>query len=424
MSIPPDDEIRWSDTAEKKAISEALQYLPDIRKAHADNNMLQSQLLMRSHPDKYDAEIVRRQLSRDGSNQKVAEDMRAIDLSLVLGRHLLAYVKPEFRQHPNPQSPDPELRQMAKDEDRCLLVQLMWKDYEPRHNSPNSGPKPTEAQSLLRWCAARQIAKYLEYDRVEDLRFLVIMESGLMRQVLWVRNSFLLRAPSYLTRLADSPHLPWNRCDADDRTRRYLALNSLIEWDGVQRLQAIFSKRFGKFSKTFKNGKRRDDQKYETNHTSVVRMWYKPTARARKTFTQLKKLQFKTYHFEAAPGKMKLVLAAIVHFRRPNGRGDALRMYNHDDGEQVHVQEDMAYLEDDGWRMGDEDEGEYMLYYVPAPSHPLKPTRELKQRGPSAREMDLDFDLADQPVSGCEADQEDSDLGSDSNADAEDDQED
>ncbi|KAK8137382.1 hypothetical protein PG984_005322 [Apiospora sp. TS-2023a] len=424
MSIPPDDEIRCSDTAEKKAVSEALQYLPDIRKAHADNDMLQSQLLMRSHPVNYDADIVRRQLSRDGSNPKVAEDMRAIDLSLVLGRHLLAYVKPEHRQHPNSQSPDPELRQMAKDEDRCLLVQLMWKDYEPRHNNPNSGPKPTEAQSLLRWCAARQIAKYLEYDRVEDLRFLVIMESGLMRQVLWARTSFLLRAPSYLTRLADSPHLPWNRCDADDRTLRYLALDSLIEWDGVQKLQAIFSKRFGRFKKTFKNGKKRDDRKYETNQMSVMRIRYKPTAGARKTFKQLRRLQLTTYRFESAAGKIQLALAAVVHFRRPNGKGDTLRMYDHDDGEQVHVREELAYLENDDWRIGDEDEGEYMLYYVPAPSRPLQSTREFKPRGPSGRELDLDFDLADQPVSGCEADQEDSDLDSDSDLDAEDDQDD
>ncbi|KAK8012248.1 hypothetical protein PG991_009623 [Apiospora marii] len=227
------------------------------------------------------------------------------------------------------------------------------------------------------------------------------MESDLMRQVLWKRFPFLLRAPFYRKRLADSPHLPWDRYNADDRTRRDSALGSLIEWDGVRNLQAIIRKKFGIVRR--KSGK--FEFMYETNQTSVVRMWYKPTAGARKTFQQLKRLQFKTCQFESAAGKMKLVLAAIVHFRRPDGRGDVLRLYDHDDGEQVHVPEDMAYLEDDDWRMGDENEGEYMLYYVPAPTHPIKSTREMEPRGPSSREMDLDFDLADQPVSGGEEDQ-------------------
>lgn len=303
MSSTQNKKSRWGAAVEKNAIMGALQHLKDIRQTHADNHTRQSHLLIRSHPAIYNASTVRQKLLLEGSNEKVAEDVRAIDLSLVLGRYLQTYVVPDYRKYPDPQSPQPELRQIFEDEQSCLLAELMWKDYEFQNDTKSGRNRSKRAQSFLRWCAAKEIAKSLGYDRVEDLQFLVVMESGLMRQALWKRPPFLLRAPFYHTRPIDSPSTTWKRVDADDQHLKNFALVSLIRWDGVRDLQDIIRKKLD----ISQQGNQQIG--YETNRMAVVRIWHQPTA-------------------------------------------------------------------------------------------------ETTPRGPSARELDLDFELADQPVSDCQEDED------------------
>ncbi|KAK7916801.1 hypothetical protein PG985_010409 [Apiospora marii] len=393
----------WSDVAESRAIAEALQHLPDIRDKDIPR---QDHLLLRSHPAKYSAGVVREQASENESNEPVDEDMRAIDLSIVLGRYLLAYVHPNFRQYPDPDSPDPELRQVADHEKNCLLVQLMFTNYLEA-----SGEMARQAQSLLRWCAARQMAKSLQVDRVADLGFRTVMESPLMQKAFWGRPPFLFTGPFHYYSQSGDPS--FKRVEASGQYRDELSLDSLTKWDGKSELATILQPKVG----YLRQG--RHEFITFTNHMAVVRVWYTPgPGDPRKTFAQLKTLELPTYRSENRPngkvgfliGTEKLVLAAVVHFGRKDGKGDVLRMYGRD-GEQIRVDEDLAYLEDDEWRIGDPDEGEYMLYYVPAPIYPFAPTVELVPRTHPAFDVYRLCADADVPLQDGDGDEDyDADL--------------
>ncbi|KAK8063103.1 hypothetical protein PG997_015200 [Apiospora hydei] len=369
--------ITWSEADEKKAIEDALNNIPDIRQTYAEDEWPQTWLLARTHPAMYDANTVREMLQRDGSNEPVVGDMRAIDLSIVLARFLWSFVGIRLRQYPDTRSPDPEQRRMAENEEGCLLAQLIWKDYETDEQRDVNKEK---AQSILRWCAARQIAKCLGYDRVEDLRFIVVYHR---------------RA---------NPKSEWTLLHPDAEFLQDSSKDSLIKWDGTSDLQAILHRKFGLAVSSDET----NHWLYETNTMEVVRMWYTPNPEARRTFDELKKLRFTTYRLErlgggqqgnkGVQGVQDLVVAAIVHFRRKNGKGDALRMWTLD-GAQARVEEGLAYLEDDEWRMGAEDEGEYMLYYVQAPTFPLQEIVECTPRKRSWREQNEAIRNAGMPAS-------------------------
>lgn len=241
----------------------------------------------------------------------------------------------------------------------------------------------TGAQSLLQWCAARQMVQSLpDCNRIEDLRFPAVMESSLMHHAFWPRQPFFLRETMAVTRLVGDDEDMLVVVDDDVRFRN-LARRSLVEWDGRKNLANTVEANFGLHDQD--DGLRQ--WAFFTNEMAVLRILYRPSPEARKTFEQLRRFTFEICAIDHVARKVKrgprkMMLAVVVHFGRPNGP-DVVRMYDIE-AKQIHIDGGPTYLEDDSWTLGSEDEGQYMLYYIPEPPFPSETSTETRPRLPSA----------------------------------------
>ncbi|KAK8063106.1 hypothetical protein PG997_015203 [Apiospora hydei] len=373
MSAP--EPVPWSEDV-KKTIATCLGKLDDLRQMYPNRPGMIVQHLVWAQPTMYDANIVQAML-KGISDDKATEDMRTIDMCLVIFRYLHAYLNQAQLRYPH-ESEDPELQKLAKDKEDCILLHLVFKDLRPDDDVDVEPP-----QSVLRHFAAKQVAQSLGLQSTDKLEFKAVMESRFMHKYIFSRLPFLLRHPIGYERWRDSPDPIWHAWETDDEGKILLAGHSLVEWDGVADLKAIFHWKFGIVQTEEYQGL------WVTNKMGFVHMHYKPTPGHRQTFDDIKLLEFDTLGMTTTGpvyGVKKIVIAAIVQFNRKNGRPDVLCIYFFDQ-RQCHITQDVDYLEDDEWRMGDEDEGEYMLYYHGAPPlrRLLEPTAEVVPRpGPTA----------------------------------------
>ncbi|KAK9422954.1 hypothetical protein SUNI508_04621 [Seiridium unicorne] len=309
---------------ERELIEETNQYLEhlgDVRVKYAQYPRTLQFQLTRSHPQKYTSEAVAGPFEMNKDDPHLNIDLSSLDIAIVLLRFLQSYVREDHRVYPgalNGEAPANEAQ--AKDEEEYPLLRLIWADFDY--------PGPELRRKLIADSAVRRLVFHqLLMRETAGLppTFLEITENKDMYQRFWSRPPFLLFHNQMIHR--GSVEEDWVVEDFDSvPCLTILAEQSKVELDCKGDLATLIGSKFGY---------------HEVQGTGSE--YIRPTGGA---------------------ALMRMTLVATVHIPRQGSEG--LRLYL-PTFEQVHLSPAMAKYGNDSVRMGDAGEGEWMLYYVPAP---------------------------------------------------------
>ncbi|KAK9777119.1 hypothetical protein AB5N19_12353 [Seiridium cardinale] len=343
-----------------------LEHLGDVRIKYAQYPRALKFKLTRSQPQTYTSEAVAGVFEMDKDNPHLNVDLSSLDIAIVLLRFLQSYVREDHRVCLGALKGEaPANEAQAKDEEEYPLLRLIWADFDY--------PGPELRRKLIADSAVRRLVfQHLLMRKTAGSppTFLEITENKDMYQRFWSRPPFLLFHNQMIHR--ESVEEDWVVEDFDSvPCLTILAEQSKVEWDCKGDLGTLIGSKFGYHEVPG------TESEYirQTGGAAVMRVHMKPSEKSRKKWEDMREIQFNQCIMGKAirdntPGTVpifvpvKMTLVATVHIPRQGSGG--LRLYL-PTFEQVHLSPAMAKHNNDSVRMGDVDEGEWMLYYVPAP---------------------------------------------------------
>lgn len=278
-----------------------------------------------------------------------------------------------------------------KQEREYPLLRAMWCNLN--HSEPQRINKMRQG-SVVRWLVMRQLCRTHE-STPETLAFMEVMESESMCRLLWSRNSYHLRDSWPLRKDSNGD---WDHVEGDAGA---LAAEELVHLrDDNEDLGELVEQYFGEFTWDYGDGEVKQKVFFASTN-GLVRVHYTPTSSHKHTYASLRRFKMHILNLLKKPGTTKEVLekeveytlVAVVHTPKAGELG--VRVYELN-GHPLQLGPGVEHLSH-GWRIGDKDEGHYMLYY--------KQAVEVDQTGdefPEAlpRAKDRDAMLASLPTLG------------------------
>lgn len=354
----------------------------DIRATYGSQPLSRNYMLTYEFPAAYRPEeasfgIEKKQMRADEAREKFGFHTAGFDTALVVLRYLQHFIVSDYHEYPHEQGPGPAIDpEQAEAEEAHPILRMIWAD------SDHQGDKGVETYKSIE--VSQMATRYLifklmqEQHGKDEFSFLEIMENEEMHSHFWSKTPYLLFNPEVPYRVG--PNGKWTVIKVDPAQ---LAAQSKLEWDCNGSLGDLVTSLFG--FKDYSEGPSDFRCVKRTGDAAILRVHMKPSDGRRARWETVREFSFQQFShrnvvevnetfMEGVTSKVTVTLVAAVHM--PQEGVERVRLYGVD-GTQMHMTEGMVrYAIEDGQedviRMGDPNEGQWMLYYIKAPDFRFK----------------------------------------------------
>ncbi|KAI0440097.1 hypothetical protein F4803DRAFT_578036 [Xylaria telfairii] len=330
--------------------------LGDIRQKYPGDNLRQNYALQHLHPVTFSAKKARDSVTGWADKEFKDEEIQALDIVIMLLRHLFSFVAPEHRQ-----------------EDTNPFAKMIWADVG--RDMTRSAQTQERARILLKFSSDSETTT-LAIDAHN------LLENEPMWRTIWNMPAFLLFEP----RIMACPVEGGQWVEAEPIPGTFLSRNSQVHYSGSGDLGECISDNFG--TRLVEE----DGFKYhwQAAYHVAMRVLYDTTApdSQAKGFDELREIFVNTYRYKPTgeegrarydpDHRDRYTLAAVVRMmnrHEPRSR-DLVRLYN-DIGyyQPLPLTMQKAFttegkMASEEWRLG-ELGYKYMLFYITAPEDPV-----------------------------------------------------